>query len=185
MNYAAITSMEGGGSREAGQNCCSRRRSLVAVTFVSAPAYAWDWYTPHDGYTFADEDYYYLRGVWSSTSVDKYSWWDAWEGELRGTSQAISAYYSGLGSSWGGSFPGRYREYDSNDVMLGMASPHLMSANTTYYAYTYTTPSSGQPGSFSVLLESELCYDYGGLPDPVPRDWETITTFTIPGSASW
>lgn len=167
-------------------------RAIVALVVTGAllvvgsgMAMAWDWYTPYTGYTTADEDYYYIRGKWSSASVEDYRWWDAWEGELRGESETIDNYYSGLGTNWGGTFPGKYRELDGDDVTMGMASPHLMSSETNYYGYTYLTAAEGQPDSFDALVESELGYDYGGLPDPIPQDWETLLTFELPGSDSW
>lgn len=150
-------------------------------------AYALKWFSPYDGYAYAYSNRVSTGNLkWSSSSVSGFKWWDAWEGEFRKYGGgSIKGVYKSLASTWNSNLPGRYREMDNDDVTIGCASVHILVAGNSYYGYTYLVPASPQ-GSFTGYFESELGYDYGGIP-PIPQDWEQLgSTFQIPdGGTSW
>jgi hypothetical protein len=100
--------------------------------------------------------------------------------------QLISDYYCGLGSDWWTNFPGGYREYDYDDVTLGMHDPHTMQPDNWYVGYTYVQRCANAPSSLLAYVESEWGRDYGFLPDPDPQDDERLGYFYIPtGYTVW
>lgn len=160
---------------------------MVLLLIIAGRVYAVSkWFSPYTGYSWASTNKYYFRGKWSSDAVGRFNSNDAWEGELRGRDSPISNYYSGLGPNWWGNFPGGYREYDVDDVTLGMHDPHTMTPRYWYHCWTDVRRKTGAPSSFPAFVESEWGLDFGLQIDPWPQDWETIGYFTIPtGSISW
>lgn len=144
------------------------------------------WFSPFEGFSFADEDFWYFRGRWTQDSINEFDWTDAWEAELRGQNDLIgNVYYSGI-SDWDSDFPGKYIEFDPDDVTQGMHHPQNMQANTDYLAWAWLNPRPNQPASFPAFVESEHGLDFGcWFCDPWPQDREVLGNFDIPGFIDW
>lgn len=159
---------------------------VVVLVFLMMISQAWGfskWFSPDDGVSSNSTTRWELWTVWDS-DADRFNFWDAWEGELRGQpGRNINEFYCGI-ISWDSGLPGRYVEHDEDDYTFGSHDPHNLVPRQWYYSWMWLYPCYYQPSSFPARFESEWGLDFGGGGDPLPRDWEW-RDYWIPGILYW
>lgn len=129
---------------------------MVVILVLSMPgraSAAYKWFVPDHGQVRVWSTGFSLQSLdWDADALS-FRWWDAVEFEIRATQagKTIGDFFSGLGSTWSGTLPGKYREYDQDDVTLGCWSPHLIDHYSTYQAMTYMIPHPDLPTNLRSL----------------------------------
>ena len=92
-----------------------------------------------------------------------------WEGEIRGTSEPISAAYSNVTAAVG-SLPYLYKEYDEDDATIGCRDMAGITGNTSYYVGLTMTKGPKYDQGVELFFESEYGI-WGGI-DGLPLNYQ-------------